>query len=220
MDSKELRGLLEAYSEVYAPEEIEETVKGQSSETRRDMAAERKRGIKPLSAKEGEKYASHKLSQMAYAKRKRMGEEIEEVGEEMKPLPKNKMFRKAGNLGRDIVSPATSDEDRQKKHSRQNKIIRTLNKANEEFDLFDTILEFLYVEGYVDTLEEAQELMTAVVLEAQAARNNPEKYERESRKSETKGQSAERRVRDRLKTMDPKRAEAMKAQMRAVGLNV
>ena len=58
------------------------------------------------------------------------------------------------------------------------------------------------------------------VNEAQAARNNPEKYEREVRKTETSGQKAERRVRDRLKTMDPKRAEAMKKQMRAVGLDV
>ena len=58
------------------------------------------------------------------------------------------------------------------------------------------------------------------VNEAQAARNNPEKYEREARKTETSGQKAERRVRDRLKTMDPKRAEAMKKQMRAVGLDV
>jgi len=77
MDSKELRGLYEAYNEVYAPQE---------------------------------------------------------VGEEMKPLPKNKMFRKAGNLGRDIVSPATGDEDRQKKYGRQKKIIRQLNKANEQLE--------------------------------------------------------------------------------------
>jgi hypothetical protein len=80
MDSKELRGLYEAYNEVYAPQEVEE------------------------------------------------------VGEEMKPLPKNKMFRKAGNLGRDIVSPATGDEDRQKKYGRQKKIIRQLNKANEQLE--------------------------------------------------------------------------------------
>ena len=46
----------------------------------------------------------------------------------MKPLPKNKMFRKAGNLGRDIVSPSTGDEDRQKKYGRQKKIIKQLNK--------------------------------------------------------------------------------------------
>ena len=49
---------------------------------------------------------------------------------------------------------------------------------------------------------------------------NPEKGEAEAKKSETSGQRAERRVRDRLKTMDPARAEAMKKQMRAVGLDV
>ena len=34
---------------------------------------------------------------------------------------------------------------------------------NEEFDLFDTILEFLYVEGYVDTLEEAEWMMANII---------------------------------------------------------
>ena len=78
MDSKELRGLYEAYSEVYvSQEEIEEAVKGESSERRKALAAERRSGVKPLSKKEGENYASHKLSQMAYAKRKRMGEEVD-----------------------------------------------------------------------------------------------------------------------------------------------
>ena len=77
MDSKELRGLYEAYSEVYAPQKVDEAVKGESSERRKDLAAERRAGHRPLSSKEGEKYASHKLSQMAYAKRKRMGEEVD-----------------------------------------------------------------------------------------------------------------------------------------------
>ena len=85
MDPKELRGLVEAYQQIYAPqEEIEEAVKGESSERRKDLAAERRAGIKPLSAKEGERYASHKMAQMAYAKRKRMGEEVEEVDEAVK----------------------------------------------------------------------------------------------------------------------------------------
>jgi hypothetical protein len=78
MDPKELRGLYEAYSEVYAPqEEIDEAVKGESSERRKDLAAERRVGHRPKSAKEGENYASYKLAQMDYAKRKRMGEEVE-----------------------------------------------------------------------------------------------------------------------------------------------
>jgi hypothetical protein len=78
MDPKELRGLIEAYSEVYAPqEEIEEAVKGESSERRKDLAAERKAGHRPLPAKEGEKYAKYKMAQMDYAKRKKMGEEVD-----------------------------------------------------------------------------------------------------------------------------------------------
>ncbi len=77
MDSKELLGLVEAYQQVNALQEVDEAVKGEPSERRKDLAAERKAGHRPLSAKEGERYASHKLSQMAYAKRKRMGEELD-----------------------------------------------------------------------------------------------------------------------------------------------
>jgi len=62
-------------------ESVDEAVKGESSERRRGLAAERKAGIKPLSAKEGEKYADYKMAQMAHSKRKRMGEEVEEVDE-------------------------------------------------------------------------------------------------------------------------------------------
>ena len=56
-----------------------------------------------------------------------------EVEEEKKPLPKTKMFRKMGNLGRDIVSKHTSDDDRQKKYDRQKKITKAFN-ANEGLD--------------------------------------------------------------------------------------
>ena len=77
MDSKELRGLYEAYQQVNTPQEVDEAVKGEPSERRKDLAAERRAGHRPLPAKEGEKYASHKLSQIAYAKRKRMGEELD-----------------------------------------------------------------------------------------------------------------------------------------------
>ena len=77
MDTKSLKGLVEAYSEVYASQEIDEAVKGESSERRKDLAVERRSGVKPLSAKEGERYASHKMAQMAYVKRARMGEEVD-----------------------------------------------------------------------------------------------------------------------------------------------
>ena len=280
MDSRQYRDLMEAYVEVYASqEEIDEAVKGQSSETRRDMAAERKRGIKPLSAKEGEKYVSHKLSQMAYAKRKRMGEEIEEyidflvdegydcsdltwdeIFEEYesldeglrsavkrllgkkdspaanKPMSRGDQLRKKYNAGpeksdtsakRQILDRTRAKAERDKEQyggSVYTKSVADKSKAahdrylrggyskygaddrrgsgnkarkraaalkNEEFDLFDTILEFLYVEGYVDTLEEAEWMMANIIdeeaidiiLEASCEDDEDEKEMKKGKKS-------------------------------------
>ncbi|AOV60096.1 hypothetical protein P29A0810_160 [Synechococcus phage S-CAM8] len=60
-------------------------------------------------------------------------EEIENVIEEgYKALPKNKMFRKAGNLGRDVVSPSVTDDQRQKAYGRQKKIIKVMNKETQK----------------------------------------------------------------------------------------
>jgi len=61
------------------------------------------------------------------------------MDEEKKPLPKNKMFRKAGNLGRDVVSPSVTDDQRQKAYDRSKKIVKTLNKANEEVENVEEI---------------------------------------------------------------------------------
>ncbi len=130
-----------------------------------------------------------------------------EVEEGYKELPKNKMFRKAGNLGREVVSPSTTDEKRQKSYDRSKKIVKTLNKANEEVTFSESELEAIQAKVDAWDVEEGYQ-------------RNPEKGEAEARKSETSGQKSERNVRDRLKTMDPKKAEAMKKQMRAVGLNV
>jgi len=61
-------------------EVIDEAVKGASPhamEMRKGDAADRRKGIKPLSAKKGEEYAKYKMSQMAHSERKRMGEELD-----------------------------------------------------------------------------------------------------------------------------------------------
>ncbi len=67
MDSKELRGLYEAYSEVYVPqEEIEEAVKGADPEMRKASSAERRGGDKRLSPSKGKGYADQQKQQIAY----------------------------------------------------------------------------------------------------------------------------------------------------------
>ena len=74
-----------------------------------------------------------------------------EVEEGYKELPKNKMFRKAGNLGRDAISTSTIDpEKRQKSYDRSKKIVKTLNKANEEVQQVDEI--FTSEKGKAGTL--------------------------------------------------------------------
>ena len=219
-----------------------------------------------------------------------------EVEEGYKELPKNKMFRKAGNLGRDAISTPIDPEKRQKAYDRSKKIVKTLNKANEEVQQVDEAITSekgkakmksmidarttdsgrakpgkgqnvkdikhigrANVDGYGGTppnlkvaknpvksnftglnsgtgnkaakraaaLKKEEVTFSESELEAIQAKvdawdveegyqRNPEKGEAEARKSQT----AETKVRHRLKTMDPKKAEAMKKQMRAVGLNV
>jgi hypothetical protein len=76
MDSKELRGLMEACAKVYAPEQIDEAVKGADPEMRKAASAERRAGDKPLPTKEGEKFAKFKASQISYIDKKTKGKYI------------------------------------------------------------------------------------------------------------------------------------------------
>ena len=134
----------------------------------------------------------------------------EEIEEGMKPLPKEKMERQSNKAyAKEVVAARQGNEKETNKQMQRR--IAMKDPAGRKAVLKKEELEStgLFTEKEIEGL-----------LESQEARNNPEKYERDSRKSETKGQSAERRVRSRLSQMDPKKAEAMKAQMRAVGLDV
>ena len=88
---------------------LDEAVKGESSERRSDLAAERKAGHRPLSLSKGRDNA-------------------------------NKMQRDINYFDK-----------------------LTKKNNNEEVEIFDTVLEFLQVEGYAETLEEAEWLMANVI---------------------------------------------------------
>ena len=116
MDSKELRNLHEAYMDVYAPQEVDEAVKGASrhdTEMRKSASKERKSGIKNrLSPAAGKDNAN------------KMQRDI-------------KFFDKLTKKNRNVVGLVTK----------------------EEYDTFDTILEYLIAEGYADTNESALVIM-------------------------------------------------------------
>ena len=88
---------------------LDEAVKGESSERRRDLAAQRRAGDKPLSPAKGRDNA-------------------------------NKMQRDINYFDK-----------------------LTKKNNNEEVEIFDTVLEFLQTEGYAETLEEAEWLMANVI---------------------------------------------------------
>ncbi len=138
--------------------------------------------------------------------------EVEEGYQELSRDKRNTMFRKAGNLSRTALQGGDKGTEAGKKSG---KIVKALNKDAEKYNRNDvkkeevtfSEAELEAIQAKVDSWEEGYQ-------------RNPEKGEAEARKSETSGQKAERNVRGRLKTMDPDKAEAMKKQMRAVGLDV
>jgi hypothetical protein len=110
MDSKELRGLMEAYSEVYAPEKLDEA----SSRDEFTRAA-----IARNSGRKG--------------------------GITFEPGPN---WDSSANRGKGAhISPKQKEKQRRK------------GLRQEELDIFDIVLEFLQVEGYAETLEEAEWIM-------------------------------------------------------------
>jgi len=122
MDTKDLRGLMEAYSSVYAPqEEINEGIK----KIYHKIAAKHheRQADKAFEKGDSDKFQRHTGRSMVH--RLDSGEKIAQVGNPEK-------FRE------------------------YEKKMRT---KKEELDIFDAVLEFLQVEGYAETLEEAEWIM-------------------------------------------------------------
>jgi len=193
MDTRELQKLAEAYSQVHAPQEVDEAVKGASPhamQMRKDAAAERRAGIKPLPAKKGEEYAKYKMAQMAYSKRKReMDEDVEQVDEATYSAKAARAGKDIGKPGKAFAKIAASAGKRYGSKERGEKVagavLAKLRKQHEEVDIFDVVLEFLQTEGYENPKQLMAELSSDhidAILEAQVANRDPDKYEREQEK--------------------------------------
>ena len=107
--------------------------------------------VAPMTDTESEKKIKEKKVENRIKINPKLGEAVEEIGgeiiemteveEEKKPLPKTKMFRKAGNLGRDAISTPIDPEKRQKAYDRSKKIIKTLNQ-NEEVEVDEAMSNY------------------------------------------------------------------------------
>ena len=169
MDPKELRGLMEAYQQVNAPqEEIDEaSYSAKAARAGKDIGKPGK-AFSKIAASAAKRYGSEergkKVAGAVLAKlRKEEIEILEDVIDEnrmasrMEKMPSAPAkVGKATHSIKDLApSKAPSPEEKAK--------ARKALGLGEAVDLFDTVLEFLQVEGYAETLEEAEWLMANVI---------------------------------------------------------
>ena len=133
MDPKELRSLMEAYSEVYAPQEVNELYKGKHGQTEKEYQDSRSHGGKMISG-------DSKSSGAAWSHRSYKG-----VGKPAKPGERQ------------------ANQGKMDRGTRADIEYRKANLKKEELDIFDVVLEFLYVEGFAETLEDAEWMMANVI---------------------------------------------------------
>jgi hypothetical protein len=161
MNSKELRGLMEAYSEVYAPqEEIEEvdqideaegsygaTPKAYSAASKTKMTAKRKPFLKKMQSRTNpanrtSPYDSPRKGLTADDRERARAGSAHGVGTRQ---------------DHDYPSQGPGGVTKSAKKLRKQKAMGEF--AKEEFDIFDVVLEFLQAEGFAETLEEAEWIM-------------------------------------------------------------
>jgi hypothetical protein len=190
MDPKELRGLYEAYSEVYMQEEVEQIdeisaglagkvvnarIERTGAAADREMKAHTPQNVRATVAAADKEAKARKLAAGVRARRV-ANEEVEQIDE----LKKSTLGSYVKKASKDVADRSFDhgeserrqyddhpDDEREGKRieTRKKGISRAVDKMmkKEHFDIFDVVLEFLYVEGYAETLEEAEWLMANVI---------------------------------------------------------
>jgi len=179
MNSKELRGLMEAYSEVYAPqEEIEEvdqideaegsygaTPKAYSAASKTKMTAKRKPFLKKMQSRTNpanrtSPYDSPRKGLTADDRERARAGSAHGVGTRQ---------------DHDYPSQGPGGVTKSAKKLRKQKAMGEF--AKEEFDIFDVVLEFLQAEGFAETLQEAEWMMANIINEEAIAMVSDSKME-------------------------------------------
>jgi hypothetical protein len=170
MDTKQFVGLMEAYSEVYAPqEEIEE---GLRSAVKRLLGRGENDAEAPKPMSRGE----------VLRQRYNVGPEKSDTSAKRQILNRSRARaeRDEDKYGGSVYTKKVADKSKEAhdrylkagyskygadlKHGRGNKAAkRVAALKNEDLDIFDVVLEFLQTEGYAETLEEAEWMMANMI---------------------------------------------------------
>ena len=179
MDSKELRSLMEAYQQINAPQEVEEVENVE--EGLRDKVGEKvKKHINKYAYKQG----IHNNPGWLRKPEKRAALN-KAVRDDIKKNPKAAVQYAAGEVKRKV----------------KEKLRR------EEFDVFDTILEFLIAEEVAQDIQEANWIMANVITEEQIDEILGMLMKKAEKKIEYSGRSMEPVKKDPGYTVDKRRPE-------------
>jgi len=163
MDSKNFRGLMEAYSEVYAPQEVDEATA--MAKRGYDEAPIRQKIAKSTGGGEAADRAS------ALEKKSTFGDAKKAKARQDLARKQRGDFRKTTSSNPGLHGYAHKSDDagvkaKQAARGAQRGALTPAEKKQfnrEEFDTFDAILEFLYMEGFAETLEEAEWMMANII---------------------------------------------------------
>lgn len=166
MDTKDLRGLMEAYAEVYAPqEEIDEATA--MSKRGHDETAIRQKIASSTGGGKSADMATKLENQPTYgdSKKEQQRQNLARAqrGDFRKTTSSSPGLHGYGHKSNDPAVKAKQAARGAQRGTLTPNERKQLNMGDESFDLYDLVLEFLQVEGYAETLEEAEWMMANVI---------------------------------------------------------
>jgi hypothetical protein len=189
MESKQFLELVEAYSEVYAPQEVEEA----TAMARRgyDEAPIRQKIAKSTGGGEAADRATELADKQVF---RGSGSARDNLARKQRGDFRNTTSSNPGLHAGQHKSNDPAVKAKQAARGAQRGVLTPDEKKRlnrEEVEIFDVVLEFLCVEGYAETLEEAEKMMANILNteainiilgEAQHARENPEGHDAAEKK--------------------------------------
>jgi hypothetical protein len=165
MDINNLKGLMEAYQQVNAPQEIDE--KTAMAKRGYDEAPIRQKIAKSTGGGEAADRASALEKKSTFGDAKKAKQRTDYARKQRGD------FRKTTSSSPGLHGYAHKSDDagvkaKQAARGAQRGALTPAEKKQfnrEEFDVFETVLEFLCVEGYAETLEEAEWMMANIINE-------------------------------------------------------
>ena len=163
MDSKELRGLVEAYSEVYAPQEVDEATA--MAKRGYDEAPIRQKIAKSTGGGEAADRASALEKKSTFGDAKKAKQRTDYARKQRGDFRKTTSSSPGLHVGQHKSDDAGVKAKQAARGAQRGALTPAEKKQlnREEFDIFDVVLEFLQVEGYAETLEEAEWMMANMI---------------------------------------------------------